>query len=120
MRIRRLSWHLLAYILRNERCLKDFYDLWALAGSCDFEGEALAKAISATFARRRTPLPTSAPVALTNEFAGEQGKQNQWRAFVNRGKLRAGDALLEEIVTVLHGVLMPVVEALNAGSLFSQ
>ena len=40
--------------LRNTR-LKDFYDLWALASSCDFEGEALAKAISATFARRKTP-----------------------------------------------------------------
>jgi hypothetical protein len=57
--------------LRNTR-LKDFYDLWALAGLCDFEGEVLAKAISATFAKRRPPLPPMAPVALTSEFAGEQ------------------------------------------------
>ena len=105
--------------LRNTR-LKDFYDLWALASSCDFEGEVLAKAISATFARRKTPLPTAAPIALTSEFAGERMKRNQWRAFVRRGKLRAGDATLEEIVTVLHGFLMPVVEALNTGSLFNQ
>jgi predicted nucleotidyltransferase component of viral defense system len=105
--------------LRNTR-LKDFYDLWALASSCDFEGEVLSEAIRATFTRRKTPLPTKTPVALTGEFAGEQVKQNQWRAFVRRGKLRAGDAPLEEIVSVLHGFLMPVVEALNAGSPFSR
>jgi len=105
--------------LRNTR-LKDFYDLWALASSCDFNGEDLSEAIRATFARRRTPLPTKAPVALTGEFAGEQLKQNQWRAFVRRGKLRAGDTPLEEVVTVLHGFLIPVVEALNAGSPFSR
>jgi predicted nucleotidyltransferase component of viral defense system len=103
--------------LRNTR-LKDFYDLWALAGSCDFEGEVLSEAIRATFAKRRTPMPAAAPVALTDEFAGEQMKQNQWRAFVRRGKLRAGDAPLEEIVTTLHSFLMPVVEALNAGAPF--
>ncbi len=105
--------------LRNTR-LKDFYDLWALAGSCDFEGEKLSEAIRATFAKRGTPMPATAPVALTDEFAGEQMKQNQWRAFVRRGKLRAGDAPLEEIVTTLHGFLMPVVEALNSGSPFNR
>jgi predicted nucleotidyltransferase component of viral defense system len=105
--------------LSNTR-LKDFYDVWALANSCDFEGEVLAEAIKATFARRRTPLPTTAPVALTSEFASEQVKQNQWRAFMKRGKLRAGDVPLEEIVSVLHGFLMPVVESVNAGSEFNQ
>jgi predicted nucleotidyltransferase component of viral defense system len=105
--------------LRNTR-LKDFYDLWVLADACDFEGEVLAESISVTFARRRTPLPAAAPVALTSEFAGEQVKQNQWRAFVRRGKLRAGDAPLEEIVAMLHGFLMPVVEALNTGSPFNR
>jgi predicted nucleotidyltransferase component of viral defense system len=105
--------------LRNTR-LKDFYDLWALAGSCDFEGEKLSEAIRATFAKRRTPMPATAPVALTDEFASEQMKQNQWRAFVRRGKLRAGDAPLEEIVATLHSFLMPVVEALNAGSPFNR
>jgi predicted nucleotidyltransferase component of viral defense system len=105
--------------LRNTR-LKDFYDLWVLADTCDFDGGVLAEAIRATFARRRTPLPTAAPVALTSEFAGEQVKQNQWRAFVKRGKLRAGEAPLEEIVARLHGFLMPVVESLNTGSPFNR
>ena len=51
---------------------KDFYGLGALASSCDFNGEDLSEAIRAKFARRRTPLPTKSPVALTGEFAGEQ------------------------------------------------
>lgn len=105
--------------MRNTR-LKDFYDLWVLAGTCDFEGETLSEAIRATFARRRTPLPATALVALTTEFAGAEMKRNQWRAFVRRGKLQAGEAPLEEIVAALHDFLMPVVEALNAGSLFNQ
>jgi hypothetical protein len=62
--------------LRNT-CLKDFYDLWALANSRDFEGEVLSEAIRVTFARKRTSLPTATPVALTIEFAGEQLKQNE-------------------------------------------
>jgi predicted nucleotidyltransferase component of viral defense system len=105
--------------LRNTR-LKDFYDLWVLSDTCDFDGVVLVDAIRATFARRMTPLPAAAPIALTSEFAGEQVKQNQWRAFVRRGKLRAGESPLEEIVTKLHGFLMPVVEALNTESIFNR
>lgn len=37
--------------------LKDFYDLWAIAGAFEFDGATLAQAIAATFARRETELP---------------------------------------------------------------
>ncbi len=40
--------------------LKDFYDVWSLATSFDFDGDRLSAAVQATFARRGTPLPTSA------------------------------------------------------------
>jgi predicted nucleotidyltransferase component of viral defense system len=105
--------------MRNTR-LKDFYDLWALASGSDFEGEDLSAAIRATFARRRTPLPSEPPVALTAEFSGAALKQSQWRAFVRRGKLRAGAASLNEVTTLLREFLTPVVDSLNAGSQFSQ
>lgn len=45
--------------------MKDFYDLWALAHHFEFEGERLARAIGATFKRRRTSIPESLPLALT-------------------------------------------------------
>jgi len=37
--------------------LKDFFDLWAIAGTFAFDGAVLARAIHATFERRQTPLP---------------------------------------------------------------
>jgi len=85
--------------MRNSR-LKDYYDLWALASGFDFDGEDLSEAIRVTFARRRTPLPSEPPVALTAEFAGAAAKQTQWRAFVRRGKLRAGEASLDEVTAL--------------------
>lgn len=105
--------------LRNTR-LKDFHDLWVLAGNYDFEGETLTEAIRATFNRRRTPLPTEAPVALTAEFVGAPVKQEQWRAFVRRGKLRAGEVRLEEVVALLREFLLPPVAALQASSSFKR
>jgi predicted nucleotidyltransferase component of viral defense system len=61
--------------------MKDFYDIWILSKSGAFEGDRLARAIAATFARRKTPLPEGLPRALTVEFAGEPAKRDQWTAF---------------------------------------
>lgn len=55
--------------------MKDFYDLWMLAGLFEFEGDRLARAIAATFERRRTPIPAEAPLALTSEFHADASKQ---------------------------------------------
>jgi predicted nucleotidyltransferase component of viral defense system len=41
--------------------MKDFYDIWILSRHYDFEGPGLARAIAATFARRRTLIPTELP-----------------------------------------------------------
>ena len=40
--------------------LKDFFDLWAIANTFEFDGETLAEAFARTFDRRDTALPTSA------------------------------------------------------------
>jgi predicted nucleotidyltransferase component of viral defense system len=103
--------------LRNTR-LKDFYDLWVLAGTCDFDGGTLTEAIKATFARRRTSLPTEPPVALTAAFSEDVTKQNQWRAFVRRSKLQAGEATLPEVIARLRDFLLLPIEALAAGRNF--
>jgi hypothetical protein len=49
--------------------MKDFYDVWFLSRRFEFDGETLVRAIRATFDRRKTKLPTSVPLALTQEFA---------------------------------------------------
>src|SRR6202048_730900 len=45
--------------------MKDFYDIWVLARSFESKGDALARAIAATFARRKTELPIQRPDAWT-------------------------------------------------------
>lgn len=67
--------------------VKDFYDLWTLASERAFTGTILATAISATFTRRDTPLPTATPLALTDDFIADPAKLQLWRAFVSRNKL---------------------------------
>jgi len=103
--------------MANSR-MKDFYDLWVLATRFPFEGRVLADAVRATFTRRRTPLPTDEPLALTDVFAGDAAKQVQWRAFVRRGRLRPDDPGLPAVIAVLRGFLLPPIRALAAGDAF--
>jgi predicted nucleotidyltransferase component of viral defense system len=100
--------------------MKDFYDLWYLAEHFTFEGELLSRAIVATFNRRRTKLPTDVPLALTAEFATDEVKQKQWRAFIRKGKLQSNDRDLTQVVSLLYDFLMPVVAEIVEGGEFCQ
>jgi len=62
--------------LANTR-YKDFYDLWVLSRAYTFEGDRLARAIRATFERRRTEIPATPPDALTPAFANDPLKHQQ-------------------------------------------
>ena len=97
--------------------MKDFYDLWMLARRFDFEGERLARAIAATFERRRTPIPAEPPLALTSEFHADAAKQTQWRAFLRKGSV-AETAELEEVVEPDRGLRMPPAAAARSGEAF--
>jgi hypothetical protein len=62
--------------------MKDLYDIWVLSRASDFKGDSLARAIAATFARRKTEIPAELPDALPPAFAEDQAKVQQWNAFV--------------------------------------
>lgn len=64
--------------------MKDFFDIWTLAGHLSFDGSTLARAIAATFERRATALPTEVPTCLTDIFFAAPDPVRQWRAFVGR------------------------------------
>ncbi|RUL81699.1 nucleotidyl transferase AbiEii/AbiGii toxin family protein [Tautonia sociabilis] len=99
--------------LANSR-MKDFYDLVVMARTFAFRGELLCEAISRTFARRGTGLPGETPVALTEAFARDEGKQKQWAAFRKRSGLAdAGE--LEEVVKALKAFLQPVLRSAERG-----
>ncbi|MBP6647593.1 MAG: nucleotidyl transferase AbiEii/AbiGii toxin family protein [Burkholderiaceae bacterium] len=90
--------------LANSR-MKDFYDVWILSRSYEFDDDRLPRAIAATFERRGTAIPLEAPVALTQPFAFDSSKQRQWAAFVR--DLAIGIPALETVVTDLAAFLMP-------------
>lgn len=103
--------------IANSR-MKDFFDIWTLARTNAFEGPMLAEAIAATFARRRTPLPTAPPMALTPEFSEDRSKQAQWDAFVRRGRLEVGRTRLGDVIALLRDFVLPPTFATAAGKPF--
>ncbi len=103
--------------ITNSR-MKDFYDLWYLAGHFAFEGSTLLRAIKATFERRDTPLPSRLPLALTDAFADDPTKQAQWNAFLRRGGLTTEAVTLRDVIAVLKAFLWPPTSAAAAGRSF--
>jgi predicted nucleotidyltransferase component of viral defense system len=92
--------------IANSR-MKDFYDVWTLARQFEFDGTLLRSAIRATFERRQTPIPTAPPLALTADFASDQSKATQWKAFLKKGKLVETPPPFTDVVRLLQDFLMP-------------
>jgi Nucleotidyl transferase AbiEii toxin, Type IV TA system len=88
--------------MANSR-LKDYYDLRALAAEGMLDTAGLAEAIAATFLRRGTPIPIELPIGLTDEFALDQAKFAQWKAFLNKNRLSAPE--LRSVVSEIRAWL---------------
>jgi hypothetical protein len=106
------KFHAMVLLGRANSRMKDFHDIWVLSRSHDFAGDALAKAITATFARRKTEIPAESPDAVTPAFASDPAKQQQWAAFLQG--IEAEPVPLADIVTDLAAFLMPHAEAARA------
>lgn len=104
--------------MQNSR-MKDFYDLWAMSRRFEFDGLVLSDALSATFARRETPLPEGIPVALSAEFSDSPAKGTQWKAFTRKNHLTGTELALGDVLTAIQGFIMPVVGALRQGGKFA-
>ncbi len=103
--------------IRNSR-MKDFFDIWFMATTWEFDMEELRAAIFASFERRGVIVPEETPFALTDEFLSDAQKRQQWKAFGSR--LNPGSAVpqLDEVGAVLRGFLMPcIVSGSREGSL---
>ena len=90
-------------------CLKDYYDLWLLARSYEFDPDRLAEAIAATFKRRGTPLPTEIPDGLRPDFYEDRAKTVQWKAFID--DLAVDPGSLADVAAILSDFLMPAARA---------
>lgn len=89
--------------------LKDYYDLWVLSQSYEFDGDRLASAIAATFKRRSTAVPTEIPDGLKPAFYDDEAKIAQWRAFVEDVAVDPGE--LSAVAEALATFLMPAAAA---------
>ena len=90
--------------LANTR-YKDLYDVWVLSSAYTFEGDRLARAIRATFDRRRTAIPPIPPDALTAAFSGDPQKRQEWASYI--ADLGSPDLDLAQVVADLAAFLMP-------------
>lgn len=88
--------------------MKDFYDVLMLSATREFDGSLLRRALMATFANRKTPMPTTTPFALTPAFAEDPVKRSQWQAFLTRNGLNDAPPNLSEVIDLLTDFLVPV------------
>jgi hypothetical protein len=100
--------------------LKDFFDLWKLSQTLNFNGPILAAALTATFRQRGTPLPTSPPAALTESFFADPTKRAQWKAFLRKGRLEAEAGMLDEVVKEIADFLLPPAYEAASGASFGK
>jgi hypothetical protein len=98
--------------------MKDFYDLYRLSETQDFDGKTLAAAIRATFERRGSAVPTQPPLALGEAFASDAEKDAQWNAFLRRGQLDNVPASLAAVTDRLAAFLIPPASAAARGEAF--
>ena len=90
---------LIALGMINTR-LKDYFDLWVILTTTELDQNLLGEAITATLVRRKTALPASMPVGLSEEFSSDAQKIAQWNAFVKKNQLNAPS--LDVVVTILR------------------
>ena len=86
--------------------MKDFFDVYSLLTTQNFDGRVLQEAISETFSRRGTPIERELYI-FTGEFKTDQEKQKQWLAFLN--KLREPISIgFYEVVSQIEMCISPV------------
>jgi predicted nucleotidyltransferase component of viral defense system len=92
--------------MANSR-MKDFYDIYFLSREFPFDGLVLIKAISSTFERRQTQIPSNIPLALSDEFAMDRNKATQWKAFLKRSGLDNAEKEFSRVIDELRNFLLP-------------
>jgi hypothetical protein len=104
--------------LSNSR-MKDFFDIWFLARQFAFDGQMLATAVSTTFERRQTKVPSDPPLALTDTFASDAGKQTQWLAFTKRARIEQPAPSLFDVISNIKELMLPVTAAVSSNRDFN-
>jgi hypothetical protein len=95
--------------------LKDYYDLALLPRALAFDGPTLVESIRRTFARRAMVVPSEALEGLSGAFAQSALNIRRWRAFLEKGGLKAASPDLFETVEGIRRFAQPALDAVRDG-----
>lgn len=97
--------------------VKDYFDMWMLAGMHSLDGAKLVQAITKTFEAQQRDIPPAELEGLTEDFA--EYAADKWRKFVKKIDLK-DTVTLDEVVQILSGMIHPVTEAARLGEEFAE
>ena len=97
--------------------LKDFYDIYLLAKTFDFDGETLKEAVKQTFEHRKT-IPDDSSL-YEDDFINEPLLSSRWEIF--KKQKQAIDTLsFKETIIFIRNFMFPVIKSINENSSFDQ
>lgn len=99
----------------NNSRFKDFYDIYVLSTTQDFDGKELLEAVRETFENRHTSIAEI--VAFEEGFADDPIRQTRWKAFVKKKKAML-PVSLEETINAIRQFMQPVVDAIIQNEAF--
>ena len=97
--------------MENTR-VKDYYDLWKIMRSYEFDGGVLSQAVAATFEQQNREVRVTL-AGLSDAFAARS--ERDWRAFL-RKTVGKEDVPLVSVVAELREFLVPVLAAAKEGT----
>ena len=74
----------------------------------EFDGKLLMEQLAGTFTRRGTAIPTETPTGLTDEFAADDTRRAQWRAFLRRTAAKGRFDDFSLVMTAIREFVLPV------------
>lgn len=89
--------------------MKDFYDIWLLARSFEFDGDVLHTAIKKTFVANETDLNSDIDDLLKN-LKSDSEKQKQWSAFLRRIRVTVTPPRFSNVISSIEKFLLPLLE----------
>ena len=99
--------------------MKDFYDIWMLSRTLNFNGEILAEAVEKTFENRKTTVNPNA--AIFNPSFGKNRTRNvQWQGFIEKAKLINAPESFEDVIAEIKLFLKPIASSIGRQRIFTR
>lgn len=103
--------------MTNSR-LKDYYDIWRMLETTQFDMSRIMAALTATFNRRGTNMPSEKPDGLSREFADLRA--DAWERLPKRFELEDDLPPMGDVIQRISAFLMPAVADIAAGENISK